>query len=570
MLDEDYRVYTPAVGDLNRDGDLEIVAATANGRVHAFELDGTPVTGSWPVGGGEPTTIEPSSAPALGDIDSDGYLEVVIGSSTMEVWAYNHDGSVVTGWPKSAMDPVFGTPALGDMDGDGDLEVVAGDTTGFVWAWNGDGSAVSTWPEEPQFDKGAITSSPALADIDSDGKQEIIATTFRYDQNQGWILALNEDGSYLSGWPINYPYARIYSSPAVGDVDGNGIPDIVVLFNDGKLDCRTPAGTRTSGWPVPLPDTATNTLPLDYSYRASSPVLADVDGDGNLEIIVGSYDGAVDIRNNDGTELDGWPKITVSPVRVVASVGNMDADGLWDIVIGSDDGAVYRYEVAGNTATKPANLFPWPTFHGDNQRSGSFRILGQDSFTRTDWTGWGTADFGGPWTCLNCATGNPWTEPWIYADGSHGCIEPGFGGLPQGICILTQTAADVDMTAQLGVVEPGGTSAIIARVNGSDTFYAATWSPTDTQFRLEKCVDGVTTVLASENAPYVADRMVRLRVEGNTIKAKQWQPGTAEPVGWSLSAPDNDPLPAGKAGFWTSSEEMLYFFDNFLAEILSR
>ncbi len=555
-----------SVGDIDADGQLEVVAV-GDGTAYAFESDGTLMSG-WPTSHDDGVYY---SSPALGDLNNDGTLEIVLGSGYMAVAAYEYDGTMLTGWPQNAGDPVYGTPALGDIDGDGTLEVVAGDSAGFLWVWEADGTPLETWPEfEYGLQLGAITSSPALANVNNDGKLEIVVTTHRYGGGgQSAVAVLDRYGQYLSGWP-HLKNTGIQSSPAIGDIDCNGALDIVYVIDNGYVVSRSPAGSLTSGW-YPVPNLGAS-VPQDYTYRSSSPVLADIDGDDALEVIVGSYDGKVHAFNNDATVLSGWPKTVTGPVRSTAAVGNMDGDGYWDIVAATDNGRVYRWEVAGDTSGKPANLFPWPTFHGDNQRSGNFRILGRDSFTRSLWDTWGTADLGGPWSSLNFLTGDPWNQTvCLYVSNDRACVEPGFGGMTAGTSLLTQRAIDMDATVELETADFGGTAALIVRASSYNTFYAVTWSVTDAECRLERYESGVRTVLDSEDVEQSSSQAVlRIKVEGDTIKAKHWGFGTNEPATWSLVATDTSPLPAGRAGVWMSNQEMLYLYDDFYAECLAR
>ncbi len=160
-------------------------------KIWALNADGTNVTG-WPV----QTGGDIDSSPALGDIDGDGDLEVVVGSYDDKIWALNADGTNVTGWPVQTGGDIDSSPALGDIDGDGDLEVVVGSYDDKIWALNADGTNVTGWPVQTGS---GVFSSPALGDLDGDGRVEIVIGS-----DDGYIYALNEKGVYeehLYPWP---------------------------------------------------------------------------------------------------------------------------------------------------------------------------------------------------------------------------------------------------------------------------------------------------------------------------------------------------------------------------------
>jgi hypothetical protein len=101
-----------------------------------FNITNEFIQSGWP----KTTGSDVNSSPALGDIDGDGDIEVVVGSHGGKVYAWHHDGSDVTGWPKTTgsdvYSDVYSSPALGDIDGDGDIEVVVGSDDNKVYIWD--------------------------------------------------------------------------------------------------------------------------------------------------------------------------------------------------------------------------------------------------------------------------------------------------------------------------------------------------------------------------------------------------------------------------------------------------
>ncbi len=331
---------SPALGDINRDGDLEIVVGSDDNKVYAWHHDGTSVTG-WP----KTTGDDVDSSPALGDIDGDGYLEIVVGSDDNKVYAWHHDGTIVTGWPKTTGDEVDCSPALGDIDRDGDLEIVVGSDDNKVHAWHHDGTLVTGWPKATDGD---VYSSPALGDIDGDEDIEIIVGSF-----DNKVYAWHHDGTLVTGWP-KATDGDVYSSPALGDIDGDG--DIEVAVGSGScLD----AGTRLYAWHHDGQFISAFPKIIGSSCGVlSSPALGDLDGDNTLEIVVGSYDHKVYALHVDGTSVTGWPKTTGDYVLSSPALGDLDGDGDIEIVIGSRDNKVYAWHHDGTLVTG------WPKITG--------------------------------------------------------------------------------------------------------------------------------------------------------------------------------------------------------------
>ncbi len=421
---------SPAIADLDNDGHLDIVV-TVGGFVHtdyedrrnggvlvyryvddspwSFELieplsaDGTR---GWPQpridqigagpGEGEPDGLWDGfpTSPALGDLDGDGDLEIVVEGMDRRIHAWHHDGSVVEGWPISQWngDPLWrggrSSPALGDIDGDGLPEIVVGtmspmhngeqDQNATIWALNGDSSLVPGFPVQTEH---YIHSSPALGDVDGDGQLEIIVGSGdgMGTGRANLVYGLNGDGTPLctaggTEWPQETDNV-VLASPALGDIDGDGELEIVIgeggydLTTENKLYAWNPDGSLVPGFPVLVPSPspwASGSLPLQYT-----PILADFDGDGTVEILVTHLnDWGFVVVEPDGTISD----VTGHPMRqglwASPMVDDVDNDGLLEIIAASGDadaqGEIRIWDEAGAAESSQ----PWPMFHHDAMRTG--------------------------------------------------------------------------------------------------------------------------------------------------------------------------------------------------------
>ena len=422
----DWVASSPALGDIDGDGYLEVVVGSTDGMVYAWHHDGSKVTG-WPKRTGDDVW----SSPALGDIDGDDDIEIVVGSGDI-VYAWHHDGSNVTGWPKRTSDTMY-SPALGDIDGDGDIEVVVSSYDGRVYAWHHDGSNVSGWP---MATGGYVGSSPALGDIDEDGDIEVVIGSYSYGDGikvhawhhngsnvSGWpttfcgyvvysspalgdidgdgdievvigahwnkVYAWHHDGSNVAGWPKTPDGYGVFSSPALGDIDGDG--DLEVVVSSGDVHAWHHDGSNVTGWPIP---------PIFHGWYGcisySSPTLGDIDGDGDIEVVVGSDDNMMWAWHHDGSNVAGWPTTMGLSASVVASsspsLGDIDCDGDIEVVVGSSDGKVHAWDCSGTY--DPGNI-EWGTFHHDVRRTGSYgytppEMDGLSEYTPTDTTATGS------------------------------------------------------------------------------------------------------------------------------------------------------------------------------------
>ncbi len=341
-----------AVGDLDGDGNIEIVLATRSRQLWVINNNGT-VRPGWP----QPVPAMVDAQPVVANLDGTGPKIIVAVGSNLDPNApgrlivFNPNGTEL--WERGTFDfngngiadGIVSSPAVGDIDGDGKLEIVYGGFDGRVWVLRADGTDMPGWP---RFVRDTIWSSPALADLDGDGRLEIMIGIDTHQESNptndlnlcnplvfpfpapagGALVVFRFDGSLFPGFPRCIDETMM-SSPAVGDIDGSGLPSIVVgtgafystttgLPVGRKVYAFRRDGTPVPGWPQPV-----------GGIVFSSPALADLDGDGILDVVVGSDDQALHAFKGNGTPLfTAVPKSffgTSNALRASPIVAEVDA-----------------------------------------------------------------------------------------------------------------------------------------------------------------------------------------------------------------------------------------------------
>jgi hypothetical protein len=303
----------PAVADLDADGAPDIVVSYGSlfetpspGGVRAYRRNGTLL---WErISGDFNTDLVPDpviSSPAIGDVDNDGLRDVAWGSLDGRVYLVRGaDGVNKTGWPIDVRDTVFSSPALRDLNGDGKLEVIIGvdshnDANGFPGPTIAGGYLhaiqhdAAELPGFPVYVDQVVASSPAVGDIDGDGKPEIVFGTGRFYCSAGnpcnppaashKLYAVRFDGSIQPGWPVSTD-GQVVTSPALGDLDGDGRPDVVATDDDSAPSTTFHVyawkGNGTPLWKV------TPKSVFGHTPNAGNPIVADILGGPDAEVIV--------------------------------------------------------------------------------------------------------------------------------------------------------------------------------------------------------------------------------------------------------------------------------------------
>jgi len=342
---------SPAVGDIDGDGDLEIVVG--NQWIYAWHHDGLELRD----GDGDPqswgvlTTVGSQfTAPvALARIDNNPGLDILAADLiTKKVYCVNHNGDAVSGWPQQALNDFRAAPVAGDLDGDGFYEVIAVDSKGIIYVWHANGTEWLDGDANPATTgvfyvttpvSATLFETPTVCDIDGDHRDEIIVGT-RADS----VWAFNGNRSRVPGWPVALNF-DIAGSICAGDVDGDGQIELLVQSKGaaGQAYLFNHDGTLCAGWP--------KAARMDVFF-SPSPALADFDNDGKLECVVYTWDGSqakIAIFTYLGANYPGWPKVVGSSYTDNSSltVADVNGDGGLDIILGNEAKYIYAWDING-------------------------------------------------------------------------------------------------------------------------------------------------------------------------------------------------------------------------------
>ncbi len=353
-----------SIVDLDADGTNEVVTASNNGWVFAWSRDGT-IRPGWPQFTGYNADFPANcgikvctgayAAPVVVDLDGDGYMEVIAGGFSHKIFIWNYLGQVRPGWPIDIWDGIAASVAVGEIDGDGALDIVVGSdveqncadckpfgvlTKGGIYsAWRQNGTLIAGWPVAVDA---FAWSSPAIGDLDANGTNEVVAGSGYFPEGPASrgraVTAWNRNGSIK--WRVG-TNGNVLSSPLLADINADGQLETIVGDTAGYLYVISSAGALmwASNGVIAV------TKPNGHGSINGSPSVGDLTGDGVPEIAVTDGNWWTVVYSNNGTIL--WGESTLFSASIAPAIGDIDRDGDNELVIASAKQNGY----AGNLGT---------------------------------------------------------------------------------------------------------------------------------------------------------------------------------------------------------------------------
>ncbi|MBN2070074.1 MAG: VCBS repeat-containing protein [Candidatus Krumholzibacteriota bacterium] len=324
-----------ALGDIDSDGSLDMICGNA-GNNAIYSNNSHPFAAApdfiWPYFPGI-YDID------MGDIDGNGYPDLVAGGLYVNLLFLNNECvfDTLAGW-YSSQDNSTANIDLGDVDGDGDLDLVCGNVRQNNTLYLNQGG---TFSKSPDWNDGLSleTISIALEDVDLDGDLDLISGTDAEDTDTGNALFLNDGGVIPSFTPAWFSAGRSSTgSIALGDINKDGYPDLVcgnfgtdflgekntMYLNDGGIFTDDPVWYSSA------------------AYTTVSIALGDIDSDGDLDLVCGNCGfersgQANTLYLNEGGVLASTPEWVsgIADKTFAIALEDLDRDGDLDLICGN-------------------------------------------------------------------------------------------------------------------------------------------------------------------------------------------------------------------------------------------
>ena len=281
------------------------------------------------------TDVGSWASPTFADIDGDGDLDALVGNSAGDTLFYRNKGNAsnpvfvapVTNPFKLTDAGTYASPTLVDIDGDGDLDAFVGNGAGNTLFYRNNGTVKNPDFAAPSTNSFGLTNignnaNPVFADIDGDGDQDAFV-----GNSDGNTLFYRNTGNVFNPFfaapdtnPFGLTDVGFNANPSFADIDGDGDLDAIVGNGDGNTLFYRNIGTTNSP-AFATPDT--NHFGLTDVGTAASPTLVDINGDGDLDAFVGNIYGNMLLYRNDAI-VPGVSIVQTAGKTVVTEVGATD------------------------------------------------------------------------------------------------------------------------------------------------------------------------------------------------------------------------------------------------------
>ncbi|RNE89306.1 VCBS repeat-containing protein, partial [Marichromatium sp. AB32] len=295
------------------------------------------------------------ATPTIADIDADGDLDVFVGNNLGELLLFTNTGDASNPAFSSAITNPFSlsnvgngaTPSLVDLDGDGDLDLVVGNWSGDLLFFENTGTASEADFASPATNPYNLTiagsnATPALADIDDDGHLDAFVGNehgeLLYFHNTG--SATQPDFATPSASPFGLSPVDRSTKPTLADIDNDGLIDAVIGNSSGSIQYFKNTGSATQ------PDFA-DAYDLGHIAWAVQPALADIDGDGQLDVLAGtgSNPNPYLFENTGSPSAPAFASAVSNAyglngegTHIAPAFADIDADGDLDALVGNYEG----------------------------------------------------------------------------------------------------------------------------------------------------------------------------------------------------------------------------------------